>query len=125
MTIINRAIHHPIYVDSGMGAVGVEVDHALHVEQLMMQVLLTAQGERVCRPDFGCGLRRMVFGPNSSLGASLAQISVSQAMTRWLGALIFVDDVKVVAHESALEVTIAYTLRSTAERRYLNVDVAL
>ena len=120
-----HAIHHPVYVDAGVGRFGVETNHPRHVEQLMMQVLLTGQGERVCRPDFGCGVRRMVFAPNSSLSASLTKVSVFQALERWLGTLISVDDVGVNARNEVLEISIAYTLRATAERRYLNVEVAL
>jgi phage baseplate assembly protein W len=125
MTVTNRAIHHPVYVDTGVGQIGVEVDHARHVEQLMMQVLLVGPGDRICRPDFGCGMRRMVFAPNSDVSASLTKVSVFQALTRWLGTFISVDDVGVTARNEVLEVAIEYTLRATAERRYLNVEVAL
>jgi phage baseplate assembly protein W len=120
-----HAIHHPVYIDSGVGRFGVETDHPRHVEQLMMQVLLTAQGERISRPEFGCGVRRMVFAPNSVVGASLTKVSVFQALERWLGTLITVDDVGVNARNEVLEISIAYTLRATSERRYLNVEVAL
>ena len=36
------------------------------MRDMIEQVLFTAPGERVNRPDFGCGLLQMVFGPNSS-----------------------------------------------------------
>src|SRR6476661_8979078 len=36
-----------------------------HIRDLIEQVLFTAPGERVNRPDFGCGLQRLVFAPNS------------------------------------------------------------
>ena len=37
-----------------------------HIRDLIEQVLFTAPGERVMRPDFGSGLLALVFEPNSS-----------------------------------------------------------
>ena len=80
-------IHHPLGIDAGLGRLADRAqDYERHVEQLMMQVLLTAPGERINRPEFGCGVRRMVFAPNSDASASLAQVSVLQALDRWLAA---------------------------------------
>src|SRR5581483_9113540 len=36
-----------------------------HIRDLIEQVLFTAPGERVNRPEFGCGLLQLVFAPNS------------------------------------------------------------
>ena len=67
----------------------------------------------------------MVFTPNNDVTASLTQISVLQALERWLGSVIRVDRVQVIAVEEKLEVLIAYSLRMRQERRYLNVEVTL
>ena len=37
-----------------------------HIRDLIEQVLFTAPGERVNRPDFGSGLLQLVFAPNSA-----------------------------------------------------------
>ena len=47
---------------------------------MIRQVLLTTPGERINRPEFGCGVRRMLFAPNSDAAASLAQVSVHDAL---------------------------------------------
>lgn len=119
------AIRYPFAVDAGLGRLAVEADYARHVEQLMLQVLFTNPGERVNRPDFGCGLRRLVFAPNSDASASLTQVAVFQALTDWLGSVIEVSDVSVQALEEVLEVRIAYVLKARQERRYLNLEVTL
>ena len=36
-----------------------------HIRDMIEQLLFTAPGERVNRPDFGSGLLQMVFAPNS------------------------------------------------------------
>jgi phage baseplate assembly protein W len=117
------SIKHPIAVDLGRGCLAEEENYAQHVEQMMFQVLFTAPGERINRPDFGCGVKRLVFAPNSEVSASLAQVTIFQALTRWLGTAITVNDVKALAIEERLEIKIAYTLKARGERRYLNLEV--
>ncbi len=119
------SIRYPIAVDAGLGQIAVEADYAEHVEQLIKQVLFTSPGERINRPGFGCGLRRMVFAPNSDVTASLTQVMVFQALEKWLGTLIEVTQVEVNAVEEVLEVRIAYLLKARQERRYLNLEVTL
>ncbi|HTJ46393.1 MAG TPA: GPW/gp25 family protein [Kofleriaceae bacterium] len=122
-----HSILFPIAIDRGLGKVADEESYALHVEQLIKQVLLTNPGERINRPDFGCGLRRMVFAPNSDAAASLLKVTILQALDKWLGTVIKVDDVTVVAQDETLSVSLRYLLTARQERRYLNlrVEVAL
>ena len=120
-----HAIEYPIAVDAGLGRLAVQTDFAAHVEQLMKQVLFTNPGERVNRPDFGCGIRRMVFAPNSESSASLAQVTIYQALEKWLGSLIKVDQVEVSAVEEVLAIRIGYLLKARREKRYLNIEVGL
>jgi phage baseplate assembly protein W len=125
MTEPITAIRYPFAIDAGLGRLAQEKDYPAHVEQLMRQVLFTNPGERINRPDFGCGIRRMVFAPNSESSASMAQVTVYQALEKWLGNLIKVDRVEVQAAEEVLEVKIAYLLKARQERRYLNLEVTL
>lgn len=123
MTAPIVGIRYPIAVDLGLGRLATEASYPAHIEQLIRQVLFTNPGERVNRPDFGCGLRRLVFAPNSEATASLLQVLVFQALTRWLGSAIEVGQVEVVALHERLEVRIAYLLLARGERRYLNLEV--
>src|SRR5688572_14741783 len=117
------SIRFPIAVDVALGRLQEEVDYPEHVDQLIRQVLFTSPGERVNRPDFGCGIRRLVFAPNSELSAALAQVTIFEPLTRWLGTAITVNDVQALAIEERLEIQIAYTLKARGERRYLNLEV--
>jgi len=119
------SIRYPFAIDAGLGRLAEEPDYPAHVEQLMRQVLLTNPGERIDRPDFGCGIRRMVFAPNSDVSANLLQASVFQALDRWLGTVIKVDDVKATVIDERLEVRITYVLLARQQRRYLNVEVTI
>jgi len=119
------SIRHPVSVDAGLGRLQVEESYAAHVEQLMRQVLLTNPGERINRPDFGCGLRRMVFAPNSDLSASLLQVSVTQALDEWLSSVVETEEVTVTAENEKLLVVIRYVLKARQERRYLNLELGV
>lgn len=88
-----------------------------HIRELIEQVLFTAPGERVNRPDFGSGLLQFVFAPNSDELASATQFLVQGALQQWLGDLIEVNEVEVEGEESALLVRVVYTVRRTQERR--------
>jgi phage baseplate assembly protein W len=119
------SIHHPVAIDRGLGRLSTEDDYVLHVEQLIRQVLLTNPGERINRMSFGCGLRRMVFAPNTDVSANLVQVSVLQAMETWLSTVVKTEEVKVKAENEKLIVTIRYLLKARQERRFLNVEINL
>jgi phage baseplate assembly protein W len=119
------SLRFPFAIDRAQGQVAQERDYAGHVEQLIKQVLLTAPGERIDRPDFGCGVKRLVFAPGGDVAASLAQTVVYQALDKWLSSVISVHDVTVTAAEARLDIRVAYAIRTRGERRYLNLEITL
>lgn len=83
-----------------------------HIRDMIYQVLFTSPGERVNRPDFGCGIRQLVFMPNSEALAAATQFLVQGSLQRWLDPVIQVESVAVEAVESELRVTVVYSKRS-------------
>ncbi len=81
-----------------------------HIRDLIEQVLFTSPGERVMRPDFGAGLLRLVFEPNSDTVAATTKFLVQSALQQHLANLIAVTAVEVEHLDAALEVTIKYTV---------------
>ena len=53
------------------------------VRQSILIILETEPGERVMRPDFGCGLRRYLMQPNSSATRTLIERDVGRALELW------------------------------------------
>jgi uncharacterized protein len=88
-----------------------------HIRNLIQQVLFTAPGERVNRPDFGSGLLDLVFEPNSDALAAATRMSVEGALQRWLADLIEVEAVQVRNIDSRLEITVQYVVRRSRERQ--------
>lgn len=120
-----HSIRFPFAIDRGLGKVADEGHYPAHVEQMIKQVLLTNPGERINRPDFGCGLRRMVFAPNNPAAASLLKVTILQALDKWLGTVIKVEDTQVDAIAETLTVKLRYLLLARQERRYLDLEVGL
>lgn len=119
------AIHFPFRIDRGSGELLRERDYNRYIRMLIEQVLFTAPGERINRPDFGAGIRQLVFAPNSPATASLAQTLIFQGLNEWLGTLIVVDKVEVTAEGAKMNILVAYTVIARAEREFLNVEVTL
>ena len=94
-----------------------QTDTAGYIRDLIEQVLFSAPGERVMRPDFGSGLRELVFAPNSPELAATTQFLVQGALQQWLADLITVEAVKVSAEDSRLSVSVQYVVRRTDMRR--------
>ncbi len=90
-----------------------EADNDQHIRDLIEQVLFTAPGERVNRPEFGSGLLQLVFAPNSDQLAATTQYLVQGALQQYLGDLIQVDQVEVENSDSTLRVTVRYLVRQT------------
>lgn len=88
-----------------------------HIRDLIEQLLFTAPGERINRPDFGCGLLQLVFAPNSPELAAVVQHTTQAALAQWLGDLVEVHSLEVEAREALLRVELDYVVRASGERR--------
>lgn len=107
-------VEHPYRFD-GRGRTAAAAD-AVYLRGLIEQVLFTAPGERVNRPEFGCGLHQLVFAPNSVELAATTQFLVQGALQQWLGEWIEVETVEVRAEEATLHVQVAFRVRRTQQR---------
>ena len=81
-----------------------------HIRQLIELVLFTSPGERVNRPDFGCGLLELVFSPETEQETTVTRHLVQTSLQRWLGDLISVQQVEIDLRDTKLDIHIAYQL---------------
>jgi phage baseplate assembly protein W len=128
--VIRHDYAYPLRIDAGARQVG-RANYPPHVDQMIRQLLLTSPGERVCLPEFGCGLRRLVFAPQTDALTATVRIQVEQAITKWLGDQVHLTDVTVLAgadpsnglDEGSLLITISYTLVDTQTPSTVSVQV--
>jgi len=114
---------YPFRIDPASGQAA-RAGYEAHVDQMIRQTLLTSPGGRVCLPEFGCGVRKLLFAPNSDALAATTKILVLQALNKWLGNQIRVQSVNVSRPDPAqLLIEINYVLIETQASRSLAVQV--
>lgn len=91
------------------------------IEQAMLIILLTQKGERPRRPEFGCQIHDLLFAPNNSTTAGLAEYYVREALLMW-EPRIDVQSVGASPDPEAPErllIRIEYEVKATHDRRSL------
>jgi len=107
----------PIVLDDD-GQVKMAPEPEEGISQAIWMILGTSPGERVMRPDFGCGINDMVFGVNNAGTANAVAGEVREALALW-EPRIDVLDVYAVPDSSRpnlLLIEINYQVRSTNSR---------
>jgi len=106
-----------IRLDPATGEIAEASDEAL-IQQSIWLILSTAPGERVMRPDFGCGIHNLVFAvPGPSTLGEVAR-EVTRALTLWEPRIDLrrVEARQDLREPSRLLVEIEATVRSTNSR---------
>jgi uncharacterized protein len=99
-------------------AEGRDVTRAEYEEDIRQSILIileTSPGERVMRPDFGSGLRDMVFEPVNYTTIALVKQRVEQALVMW-EPRIDIREVTVAVYQplrNRLDIDIRYQVRAT------------
>jgi len=88
------------------------------IKEAIWIILGTAKGERVMRPDFGCGIHDLVFTPINTATITLVENSVREALTIWEPRieLIKVEASSEKSEEGKMLVSIDYRVRTTNNR---------
>jgi uncharacterized protein len=95
----------PLALSDGIVTATPDADY---VEALMEQILFTVPGERVNRPDFGCGIQYTVFKPMGSEMVAATLYVVQSELQRWLEGLARIQSVDAVPDGGVLLVTVKY-----------------
>jgi hypothetical protein len=85
----------------------------LKIQQAIWIILATAPGERVMRPEFGCGIHRLVFSINDAATLNNAVEEVKKALVRWEPRIDLVDVAARSRRGSEMLINIRYRVRST------------
>lgn len=118
---------YPFRIDPTSGQ-GMQTEYESHVEQMIRQVLLTDPGERVNLPTFGCGLKKLVFAPNSDALAATMKMMVLSSLKECLADHIQVKNVAVVPPSESpdpaqLLIRIDYTLLETLSDKQTEIRI--
>jgi len=84
-------------------------------------ILSTAPGERVMRPEFGCGVHDLAFQPNTAALRGLAQARVREALTRWEQRIDLLDVRAETSPQAANQLLIRIDYRVRANNALFNL----
>ncbi|HEX8244245.1 MAG TPA: GPW/gp25 family protein [Longimicrobium sp.] len=99
----------PVRTETGPGAEAGQMSLSGYEERIRQSILIilgTARGERIMRPEFGCGIHDLVFAPNDATTEARVGYEVREALLDF-EPRIDVDEVRVT--------------RETPERMIINV----
>lgn len=116
---IGRGITFPMRVDQS-GSIAMSTG-ANDIDASLRMVLVTAPGERVMRPHFGCRIWELMFEPINANTLGLMSEAVREAVSRWEPRVIL-DDVRVEpvpGDIGQVQIHIDYRIKSTNDRRNL------
>lgn len=116
---VGRGIAFPMRIDqSGSIATLTGGDG---IDSSLRMVLMTAPGERLMRPLFGCKIWDLLFEPINANTIGLMGEAVREAIGRWEPRVTLLD-VKVVPDphsDGQVHINIEYAVRSTNDKRNL------
>jgi hypothetical protein len=93
-----------------------------HVRDEVMQLILTNPGERLFLPEFGGGVRRLVFEGGGQTTEAMAKAMISQAVARWLDRRVTLEELTVASREAMLTVDLVYRIAGTDDKRRLRFE---
>jgi hypothetical protein len=116
---VGRGFSWPLEVDH-TGSIRL-TDTADDIERSMQIILMTAPGERVMRPAFGCEIWDLLFEPITPSLFGLVAQAVYEALGQWEPRIV-VDEVTPTGdekNEGVVRVHISYRVRATNDARNL------
>lgn len=109
---------HPVRPAPPDGAEGDRIAIAAYeaaIRDAVWLILATARGERVMRPDFGCGIHDLVFATPSATTLGRVAREVQDALVRWepRAEVLAVDADPDPAEPARLLIRVDYRVRTT------------
>ncbi len=111
---LGRGWKYPAEIDPSSGRIAMS-EFEQDIREAIWIILSTAKGERVMRPDFGCGIHDLVFESLNAATLGLVQSSVRDALLRYEPRVevLRVDVSESEPENGRLLVNIDYRVRQT------------
>jgi phage baseplate assembly protein W len=90
-----------------------------HVHDELIQLLLTDPGERLFLPEFGGGVRRLIFEPIDDTTKGMTKAMITQAISNWLGHRVTLEELTVDVQNTTITVDIKYRIAGSEDSRVM------
>jgi phage baseplate assembly protein W len=97
-------------------------DRDEHVAQEVLQLVLTGVGERLFQPSLGTNVRRLVFENLDEVTAGITKSTITQAVSRFLGDRVELEELIVQAEASTITVDLRYRPAGSPDTRVLRLQ---
>lgn len=87
--------------------------HEKDIEESIYIILGTSKGERIMRPDFGCGIHDFIFSPADEFTMQSIKNRVEEALRDWEPRIDLLGVDVSPAESNRLIINIEYRVRST------------
>jgi phage baseplate assembly protein W len=111
---LGRGWKFPVAVNPVTGRIAMS-EFEEDIKESIRIILFTAPGERVMRPDFGCGIHDLVFSSMSRITIGLFESRIREAITKWEPRVEItkLDISTRDADRGKLEIDLTYLVRDT------------
>lgn len=118
-TFLGSGWRWPLSISSQGGIAMVNEEDDIH--EAILNILQTSPGERVMRPEFGCGIHDLIFAPMNARTFGLIDRHIRQGLGRWEPRAEVADvDIRVDPDNDArLLIHIRYQVKATHDERSL------
>ena len=115
---LGKGWNWPVTVQNGQIAYAAGEDS---IRESILLILGTDKGERIMRPDFGCGIHKLVFAPNDTATAAMIAFYVKEALEEWEPRieLLDVNAVPDDDEQNRMNIEISYNIISTNTKNNL------
>lgn len=109
---LGRGFRFPVEPDPVTGRL-FTVSEEEDIRQAIGIILSTRKGERVMRPEFGCGIHDFAFDTTDYATLSRIEKEVKDALVRWEPRIREIEAAARPGEDGRLEIEISYVVRST------------
>ena len=114
----NNHLAFPFHIDNnGKSAQITSLDE--HVRDELIQLLLTNPGERDYLPEFGGGVRRLIFQNTDQTIVGITKATITNNISRWLSGRIILEDLKINMENEKIEIDVKYRINGTEDSKQL------
>lgn len=111
---LGRGWKFPVQVNPMTGRIAMSA-YEEDIKESIRIILATAPGERLMRPDFGCGIHDLVFSPINTITIGLFESRIRESITQF-EARVDIVKLDISSRDAAngkLEINLTYLVRDT------------
>lgn len=105
------------------GGIGISDNSNENIRNIIVSILMTSPGERVNMPNFGCGLKDLIFNANGPMQKSVVDFIVTSALEKWAGDLIKVNNINVSTIDEKIIILIEYEIIANLQQERLSIEL--